>query len=227
MLKSILWEGFFILPWGPSYETLPRRQDSRATRARRTSRLVLSRLSRSWCFTGSALWLDVQQPQQSWWMYLQPRGNTASVTQCALLTISKTHKNNMTLHVTRAGTFVTSQPEQNGRQQPAVQNSRHEMWRAAAELKTEGGGAGQDPALLSANHQTQHLLVAHWGHVGEFGIAVSHMLFSIWPQGKYFFSFKRLLCCDAVTLFILTENHIWVTIGHQRKLKWSINEMYL
>lgn len=155
MLKSILWEGFFILPWGPSYETLPRRQDSRATRARRTSRLVLSRLSRSWCFTGSALWLDVQQPQQSWWMYLQPRGNTASVTQCALLTISKTHKNNMTLHVTRAGTFVTSQPEQNGRQQPAVQNSRHEMWRAAAELKTEGGGrTGPCPPLSQSSDST-------------------------------------------------------------------------
>ena len=89
------------------------------------------------------------------------------------------------------------------------------------------GRAGQDPALSSANHQTQHLLVTHGGHVGEFGIAVSHMLFSIWPQGKYFFSFKRLLYFDAVTLFILAQNHIWVTTGHQWKLKLSINEMYL
>lgn len=62
----------------------------------------------------------------------------------------------------------------------------------------KGGWAGWDPAFFSANHRTQRLLVTHRGHVGEFGIAASHMLFTVWPEGKYFCAFKCSFRCNIV-----------------------------
>lgn len=57
--------------------------------------------------------------------------------------------------------------------------SMHEMLTCSGRAKIRGW-AGSDPALLSANHGTQHLLMAQRGCVGVFRLVLSHMLVDIW-----------------------------------------------
>lgn len=86
--------------------------------------------------------------------------------------------NYMSLCVAQAGTFVTSQPGRKGWQQPMA-CSMHEMLTCSSRAKIRAW-AGSDPALLSANHWTQHLLMAQRGCVGASRLVLSHMLVDIW-----------------------------------------------
>lgn len=63
-----------------------------------------------------------------------------------------------------------------GWEQPGVGNSQQKQ-HAAMALKKEGGWAGQDQALFSANPRPWHLLVTQKGHVLVFGADVSHALY--------------------------------------------------
>lgn len=63
-----------------------------------------------------------------------------------------------------------------GWEEPGVGNLQQKQ-RAAMALKKEGGWAGQDPALFSANPRPWHLLVTQKGHVLVFGAEVSHALY--------------------------------------------------